>query len=38
LIKAIGEKQEYIDGPDYEKMRPQQSAAYKKMIESLTKK
>jgi tripartite-type tricarboxylate transporter receptor subunit TctC len=38
LIKAIGEKQEYINGPEYEKMRPMQSAAYEKMIEGLKKK
>lgn len=38
LIKAIGEKLEYINGPDYEKLRPMQSAAYKKMIEGLAKK
>lgn len=37
LIKAIGEKLEYINGPEYEKMRPMQSAAYKKMIEGLKK-
>ena len=37
LIKAIGEKLEYINGPEYEKMRPMQNAAYKKMIEGLKK-
>jgi tripartite-type tricarboxylate transporter receptor subunit TctC len=37
LIKAIGEKLEYINGPKYEKMRPMQSAAYKKMIDGLKK-
>ena len=38
LIKAIGEKLEYINGPEYEKIRPMQSAAYKKMIDGLKMK
>ena len=38
LIKAIGEKLEYINGPEYEKLRPMQSATYKKMIEGLKMK
>lgn len=38
LIEAIGEKMEYINGPDYEKLRPEQSVAYAKMIKSLAKK
>lgn len=37
LIKAIGEKLDYVNGPKYEKMRPMQSMAYKKMIEGLKK-
>ena len=38
LIKAIGEKLEYMNGPEYEKLRPMQSAAYKKMVQGLMKK
>ncbi|NQV56561.1 MAG: hypothetical protein HQ503_11940, partial [Rhodospirillales bacterium] len=38
LIKAIGEKLEYTNGPEYENLRPLQSAAYKKMIQGLMKK
>jgi tripartite-type tricarboxylate transporter receptor subunit TctC len=35
LIKAIGEETDYINGPDYEVMRPQQSAAFEKLVKSL---
>ncbi|MEE2759999.1 MAG: tripartite tricarboxylate transporter substrate binding protein [Pseudomonadota bacterium] len=38
LIKAIGEKRDYVNGPEYEKLRPMQSAAYKKMVQGLMKK
>lgn len=35
LIKAIGENQNFINGPDYDKLRPGQSDTYKALIESL---
>ena len=35
LIKAIGENLNYVNGPDYEALRPAQSAAFKELIESL---
>ncbi len=38
LIKAIGETTDYVDGADYEKMRPMQSKAYSEMVKGLTKK
>jgi len=38
LIKAIGEQQDFINGPDYEMMRPKQSATYKKLVKSLSGK
>jgi hypothetical protein len=38
LIKAIGEETDYINGPDYEAMRPKQSAAFEKLVKSLTGK
>jgi putative tricarboxylic transport membrane protein len=37
LIKAIGENLKFIDGPDYEKLRPQQKATYKTLVKSLAK-
>lgn len=38
LIKAIGETTDYVDGADYEKMRPKQSDAYAAMVKGLMKK
>ncbi len=38
LIKAIGETTDYVNGPEYEKERKAQSAAYKKMVAGLMKK
>ena len=38
LIKAIGENTDYVNGPDYEKQRPQQSAAYAAMVKALSGK
>lgn len=38
LIKAIGETTDYVNGPDYEKMRPEQSAAFEKMVKALAGK
>jgi tripartite-type tricarboxylate transporter receptor subunit TctC len=38
LVKAIGETTDFIDGATYDKMRPQQSMAYKKLVESLAGK
>lgn len=38
LIKRIGENTEYIDGPEYEILRPQQSATYKQLVQSLAGK
>ena len=38
LIKAIGETTDYVNGPEYEKDRPKQSAKYKAMIKGLMKK
>ncbi|MGI9378254.1 MAG: hypothetical protein ACR2OW_01300, partial [Methyloligellaceae bacterium] len=38
LIKAIGETTDYVDGTDYEKMRPKQSDAYATMVKGLMKK
>ncbi len=38
LIKRIGENRAYIDGPDYELLRPKQSATYKELVRSLAKK
>ena len=38
LIKAIGETTDYVDGPEYEKMRPAQSEAFKKMVKALAGK
>jgi hypothetical protein len=38
LIKAIGEERDFIDGPDYEAMRPRQSARFEKLVKSLTGK
>ncbi|MEK9723456.1 MAG: tripartite tricarboxylate transporter substrate binding protein [Rhodospirillaceae bacterium] len=38
LIKAIGETTDYIDGADYDKMRPKQSAEYAKLVKSLAGK
>ncbi len=38
LIKRIGENRAYIDGPEYEMLRPKQSATYKELVRSLAKK
>ncbi len=38
LIKRIGENRAYIDGPEYEMLRPKQSATYKGLVRSLAKK
>lgn len=35
LIKAIGENLNFINGPDYEKLRPQQRETYRELIQSL---
>jgi tripartite-type tricarboxylate transporter receptor subunit TctC len=35
LIKAIGENLNFINGPDYEKLRPQQKETYRELIQSL---
>jgi tripartite-type tricarboxylate transporter receptor subunit TctC len=35
LIKAIGEETDFIDGPDYEVLRPKQSAGFEKLVKSL---
>jgi len=35
LIKAIGEERDFINGPDYERLRPKQSAAFEKLVKSL---
>jgi tripartite-type tricarboxylate transporter receptor subunit TctC len=37
LIKAIGENLNFINGPDYEKLRPQQKETYRELIQSLAK-
>lgn len=37
LIKAIGEYTNFINGPEYEKMRPKQSETYKGLVQSLAK-
>ncbi len=37
LIEAIGENLNFIKGPDYEKLRAEQSAAYKELVSSLAK-
>lgn len=37
LLKKIGENSKYVDGPEYDaKIRPVQSAAYKKLVKKLT--
>ena len=38
LIKAIGETTDYVNGPEYETMRPKQSDAYKAMVKALAGK
>ena len=38
LIKRIGENRAYINGPAYEMLRPKQSATYKELVKSLSKK
>ncbi|MFC1665749.1 tripartite tricarboxylate transporter substrate binding protein [Pseudomonadota bacterium] len=38
LIKAIGEKQDYIDGADYAKIRKQQSETYAELVKKLAGK
>lgn len=35
LIKAIGEKMQFINGSDYDKLRPGQSVTYKALVKSL---
>lgn len=35
LIKRIGENQAFINGPDYEMIRPKQSETYKELVKSL---
>jgi tripartite-type tricarboxylate transporter receptor subunit TctC len=35
LIKAIGENMAYVDGPEYEKLRPQQSEQYRELVKKL---
>ena len=35
LIKAIGENLNFVNGPEYEELRPGQSVAFKELIESL---
>lgn len=37
LIGRIGENMGYMDGPDYEKIRPTQSDNYKKLVSEITK-
>ena len=37
LIKRIGENQNFINGPEYEEMRPKQSETYKDLVQSLAK-
>ncbi len=38
LIKRIGENRNFVNGPEYEKIRPAQSKAYKALVHSLAKK
>jgi tripartite-type tricarboxylate transporter receptor subunit TctC len=38
LIKAIGENTDYVNGPEYEKMRPIQSKKYEAMVKVLSGK
>lgn len=35
LISRIGENRAFINGPEYEKIRPKQSAAYKELVKAL---
>ena len=35
LIKRIGENRAFINGPEYEDMRPKQSATYKELVKAL---
>lgn len=35
LIKRIGENQAFVNGPDYEMIRPKQSETYKELVKSL---
>jgi tripartite-type tricarboxylate transporter receptor subunit TctC len=37
LMKRIGENTEMMMGADYEKVRAEQNAEYKKLVESITK-
>jgi tripartite-type tricarboxylate transporter receptor subunit TctC len=37
LIKAIGENLNFINGPDYEKLRPKQKETYAELVKSLAK-
>lgn len=37
LMKQLGENTALMSGPDYEKLRAEQSAEYKKLVEKLTK-
>ena len=38
LMKRIGENMGFMNGPDYEKLRPAQSDNYKKLVGQITKK
>ena len=35
LIKRIGENRAFVNGPEYEMIRPKQSATYKELVKSL---
>ncbi len=35
LIKRIGENRAFVNGPEYEKIRPKQSATYKELVKAL---
>ena len=37
LIKRIGENRAFVNGPEYEMIRPKQSATYKELVKSLAK-
>ncbi|MEH6474372.1 MAG: tripartite tricarboxylate transporter substrate binding protein [Sneathiella sp.] len=37
LLKRMGENAEYMDGPEYEKLRPGQNKFYGELVQSLTK-
>jgi hypothetical protein len=38
LMKRIGENMEFLDGPEYEKVRRQQQEAYKELVRKLAGK